>query len=302
MGYGMAMNLRSKIPKSARFILCEIDQERRNQFVEEARSKGLPAVEVVTTPVEVAQAADIILTMLPKAPQVQQVFKTPKTGFLAIDKPSAPMLFLECSTINTASSVELSKEVEASGIGRMIDSPVSGGPKASDAGTLTFMCGGPKELFEQAVPILNTMGKSDGIIHCGEQGAGLATKQLNNYLGYVGYIGLCEVMSAGLRYGLDPNTLSDVLNKSSGMNFNSLQFNPVKGVHPDAPAARDFKGGFAVELAQGVIADAVDLMGDLGIRKVLADNVNGIYREALEDPRTKGHEARSIWRFFEDNA
>lgn len=302
MGFGMAINLRSKIPSSARFILCEINSERRDQFVEEVKSRKLGGIEVVRTPKEVAERCDIIITMLPKAPHVLEVFKNTDSGFLAIDKPSKLKLFLECSSIDTASSVELSKEVEASNIGRMVDAPVSGGPQGSDSGTLTFMCGGPKDLFEQAVPVLGTMGKDDGIIHCGEQGAGLATKQLNNYLGYVGYIGLCEVMATGVKYGLDPKTLSDVINKSSGMNWNSMHMNPVKGVHPNAPAARDFKGGFSIELAHGVIEDATNLMNQVGTRKVLADNVKGIYDQALEDPRTKGQEARSVWRFFEDQS
>jgi 3-hydroxyisobutyrate/3-hydroxypropionate dehydrogenase len=300
MGYGMALNLRKKIPSLSRFVLCEINKDRRDQFVQDVRSQNLGAVDVVDTPKDVAENSDIVITMLPKAPHVLEVFKNPDTGFLAIDKPSKTKLFLECSSIDTASSVELSKVVEASGIGRMIDSPVSGGPQGSDAGTLTFMCGGPEELFQQAVPILSMMGKEDAIINCGAQGAGLATKQLNNYLGYIGYVGLCEVMATGVKYGLDPKTLSDVINKSSGMNWNSMHMNPVKGVHPNAPASRDFKGGFSVELAHGVIADATNLMDQVGTRKVLANDLKGIYDEALEDPRTKGQEARSVWRFFED--
>lgn len=298
MGYGMALNLRSKIPSSSRFVLCEINESRRDQFINEASARG--KIEIAQTPREVAEQADFIITMLPKAQHVEKVFKDTQTGFLTIQRPQKPKFFLECSSIDTAASVALAKEVEASGIGRMIDAPVSGGPQGSDAGTLTFMCGGPGELFQQALPILATMGKADSIIHCGEQGAGLATKQLNNYLGYVGYLGLCEVMATGVRYGLDPKTLSEVVNKSSGMNWNSLHHNPVKGVNPNASSARDFKGGFSVELAQGVLEDATNLMNQVGTKKVFADSVLETYTRALDDPRTKGQEARSVWRFFED--
>ncbi|ETN41461.1 uncharacterized protein HMPREF1541_03397 [Cyphellophora europaea CBS 101466] len=297
MGYGMAMNLRSKIPSTSKFILCEINGTRRDQFINEASAKG--KVEVAQSPKELAQLADIIVTMLPKARHVETVFKDPNTGFLSIGKPETPKLFLECSSIDTAASVALAKEVDESGIGRMIDAPVSGGPQGSDAGTLTFMCGGPEDLFQQGLPILATMGKRDSIVHCGDQGAGLATKQLNNYLGYVGYLGLCEVMATGVKYGLDPKKLSDVINMSSGMNWNSLHHNPVKGVNPNASSAKDFKGGFSVELAQGVIEDATNLMSQVGTKKVLADSVMDVYTKALQDPRTKGQEARSVWRFFE---
>jgi 3-hydroxyisobutyrate dehydrogenase-like beta-hydroxyacid dehydrogenase len=71
------------------------------------------------------------------------------------------------------------------------------------------MVGTPNpETFELVRPILRMMGKDENIYQCGGLGAGLATKQLNNYLGYVGYLGLCEVMNAGLLYGLDPKILS----------------------------------------------------------------------------------------------
>lgn len=295
MGYGMAMNLRSKIDPSCRFLLCEINEQRRDQFVKEAKGK----VEVVYTPKEMAEQADILITMLPKAVHVKAVFTDPKTGFLSIDKPKTPKFFLDCTTIDCKSSLEMAKAVKDFGVGDFIDAPVSGGPPGADAGTLTFMCGGTQAIFDRAVPILETMGKKESIILCGEQSAGLAVKQLNNYLAYAGYVALCEVMSTGVKYGLDPKILADVLNKSSGMNWNSLNMNPVKGVQPNSSASRDFKGGFTTELAHGVIEMAANLMGEMGTRKVIADTVKGLYDEALEDPRTKGQEARSVYRFFD---
>ena len=296
MGYGMAMNLREKIPKASRFILCELNEDRRNQFVKEASSNG--AIEVASSPRGLAEQADIIITMLPKAPHVEEVFTNPETGFLAIFKPDQPKFFLECSSINTASSTAIAAQVEKSGIGKFIDAPVSGGPQGSNDGTLTFMVGGPESLFKEALPVLSLMGKPEAIIHCGGPGAGLATKQLNNYLAYVGYLGLCEVMSAGLNYGLDPKTLSDVINKSSGMNWNSLNHNPVKGVNPKASSAKDFKPGFTTELAAGVITDAVQLMDQVGSRTVLAPTVKGVFDRALISDKCKGMEARSVWKMF----
>ena len=296
MGYGMAMNLRAKISKSSNFILCEINEERRNQFVREASNIG--PIEVVSSPREVAERADIIITMLPKAPHVEEVFNNTEMGFLAISKPPKPKFFLECSSINTARSTALAAIVEQSGKGHFIDAPVSGGPAGSDSGTLTFMVGGPKDLFNQAHPILSMMGKPDAIYHCGGPGAGLATKQLNNYLAYCGFMGLCEVMSAGTKYGLDPKTLSDVLNKSSGMTWNTLNHNPVKGVNPKSSASNDFKPGFTTELAAGVISDAVALMDQVGAQTALAPVVKAVFDRALQSDKCKGMEARSVWRLF----
>jgi 3-hydroxyisobutyrate/3-hydroxypropionate dehydrogenase len=125
MGYGMAMNLRRKIPPTSKLILCEINQERREQYLREASPNGL--IEVAETPRQVAQKAEIIITMLPKAIHVNAVFKDPNTGMLAAEKPGTPISFLECSSIDTSSSVALAKEVLDSGHGRLIDAPVSGG-------------------------------------------------------------------------------------------------------------------------------------------------------------------------------
>lgn len=294
MGYGMAMNLRAKLPASSKFFLCEVNNQRRDQFINEASPNG--SVETVDSPRELAEKADVMITMLPKATHVKKVFMDPEEGFLSIPKSNKRKFFLECSSIDTASSSEVCEKVEESGIGDMVDAPVSGGPQGSDAGTLTFMVGGSEELFEKALPILRLMGKE--IFHCGAQGAGLATKQLNNYLAYVGYLGLCEVMSTGVKYGLDPKILSNVINQSSGMNWNSLHMNPVKGVNPKASSARDFKGGFAVELAAGVIADAAALMEQVGQKTVLSKTVNGVYQRALECDKTKGMESRSVWKMF----
>lgn len=296
MGYGMARNLRTKLPQSAKFVLCEIDESRREEFVKELSPKG--PIDIVDSPKEVAAKADIIITMLPRAPHVEKVFTDPHTGFLSISQPPKPRFFIECSSIDTESSTKLASTVQKSGIGSFIDAPVSGGPQGSDAGTLTFMVGGPKELFERALPVLSMMGKPESVFHCGEAGAGLATKQLNNYLAYLSYLGLCEVMSTGLNYGLDPKVLSAVINKSSGMCWNSQHHNPVKGVNPEASSARDFKGGFTTELAAGVISDAVALMEQVNTKTVLAPIVKKVFDRALVSPRCKQMEARSVWKMF----
>lgn len=297
MGRGMATNLRKKIPASSPFILCKIDVARREKFVAEAEHP----VTVVDTPKAVAEQADIIVTMLPRAPHVHDCFTNSTSGFLAASSVrDRQRLFLECSSIDTKTSTSLSALVSSTSPSwSFVDAPVSGGPAGSNAGTLTFMVGASsQELFERALPSLEMMGTRENIYHCGGPGAGLATKQLNNYLGYVGYIGLCEIMNTGLLYGLDPKTLSNVINASSGMNWNSIHHNPVKGVNPKASSANDFKGGFTTELAGGVIDDAVALMEEVGAKTVLADATQEVFVRARQDQRCRGQEARSVWRLF----
>ncbi|KIW94004.1 uncharacterized protein Z519_05320 [Cladophialophora bantiana CBS 173.52] len=299
MGYGMAMNLRAKIPQTAGFVLCEINEARREQFLQECKA----SVQVAHSPREVAKKADIIITMLPRAPHVHEAFTNPETGFISgLSSSLPPRLFLECSSIDVATSTSLAQKVSSTGLALFVDAPVSGGPQGSNAGTLTFMVGTPNErIFDVVKPILGMMGNEEHIYQCGGLGAGLATKQLNNYLGYVGYLGLCEVMNAGMLYGLDPKILSNVINASSGMNWNSLHHNPVKGVNPAASSARDFKGGFTTELAGGVIDDAVALMNSVGAGTVLADPVQKVFVEARKNDKCKGMEARSVWKLFAED-
>lgn len=105
-------------------------------------------------------------------------------------------LFLETSTIEVSASSEIAALVKESGIGDIIDSPVSGGPDAAELGTLSIMAGGDFKTFQKVLPILNFMGKPENIFYCGSQGAGLATKQLNNYAANVNFLGLCEGLFA----------------------------------------------------------------------------------------------------------
>lgn len=124
---------------------------------------------------------------------VKHVFTDPTTGLLSVSAPSAQRkFFLETSTIEVRVSNEVLKEVQQSGLGDFIDCPVSGGIPAAHQGNLSFMVGGSETLYGKAKPILATMGKEENILFCGPPGAGLVTKQINNYCGNVAYIGLCE--------------------------------------------------------------------------------------------------------------
>jgi len=168
------------------------------------------------------------VTSLPHAIAVKHVFTDPSTGLLSVTAPpTRRKFFLETSTIEVRVSNEVLKEVEKSGLGDFIDCPVSGGIPAAHQGNLSFMIGGNEALYERAKPILVSMGKEENILFCGQPGAGLVTKQINNYCGNVAYIALCEGwswcnafplmigaeifrtgMNAGIKYGLDPKILA----------------------------------------------------------------------------------------------
>lgn len=236
--------------------------------------------------------------MLPKGPHVREVFTHPSNGLLSVPKSSSEKLFLECSTIDVKTSLLVGEAVQMSGLGLFADAPVSGGPNGAVAGTLTFMVGSTPELFARVTTIVRTMGKEGSIFHCGPAGAGLATKQINNYLSAVCILGTCEAMNMGTRYGLDPKVLASVINVSSGKNYNSLDQNPVKGVTPTAASAKDFEGGFSTELCKGVIDMAVDLGKQVGAKSVLSDIVQSTFDKACKNEKTRGKDCRSVYKLF----
>src|SRR4029079_2951138 len=109
-----------------------------------------------------------------------------------------------------------------------LDAPVSGGVGGAEAATLTFMCGGAKEAFDKAKPILEAMGKR--VVHCGEAGAGQAAKICNNMMLGISMIGVCEAFVLAEKLGLSHQALFDVASGSSGQSWGLLNHCPVPGL------------------------------------------------------------------------
>lgn len=247
---------------------------------------------------------DIIITMLPKGQHVRNVFMEPTTGLLSAlrdGQPRRPKLFLECSTIDVKTSLEIGEAVSKHSTADYLDAPVSGGVHGANNGTLTFMVGGPRQVFDDATTVLAYMGKAENIFHCGAAGAGLATKQINNYMSATNMIAVCEGMNMGRLYGLDPKVLAKVVNASTGMSRNSREQNPVKGISDSASAATNFEGGFSTELCHGVIEMSVGLAQQLKAKTVLSSIVDEFYRSAVMHPKCKCKDFRSIYRLFEED-
>lgn len=295
MGYRMAKNLRSELSADSALVVCEVVQSVLDKFVGE--TKGL--IRVANTPKEVSEQSDIILTMLPAGKHVKQVFTDQSNGLLSISKSSKPKLFIECSTIDVPTSLEVAEAVSQSALGSFADVPVSGGPTGAEAATLTFMAGGSTDVIGRVKPIVMTMGKT--FFHCGGAGAGLATKQINNYISGICMLGTAEAMNLGIRYGLDPKVLAGVINSSTGRSYNSIEQNPVKGISPNSSAERDFENGFSIELCKGVLHMAINLGERVGARLPLSQGLIDTYEAASMDDRCKGKDCRSVYRYVADN-
>lgn len=212
----------------------------------------------VASPAAVAQAkVEAIVTMLPAAAQVKQVYQG-KDGLLA--HVGQGVLLIDCSTIDPLTAREMATLALAQG-NPMLDAPVSGGTGGAAAGTLTFMVGGSASAFEQAGSILSAMGKN--LVHCGDSGNGQVAKIANNMLLGISMVGVAEAMALGVALGMDAKVLASIINTSSGRCWSSEINNPFPGVLENAPASRGYSGGFGTDL----------MLKDLGLATEAAKHV-----------------------------
>lgn len=153
---------------------------------------------IASTPREIGETCDVVITMLPNSPQVKEVMLG-ETGVAAYMKPGA--VFIDCSSINPVASQEIAAVLAARGV-EILDAPVSGGePKAID-GTLSFMVGGKQAVFDAYKPLLLTMGAS--AVRCGEVGAGNTTKLANQIIVACNIQALSEALMLAKKAGVDP--------------------------------------------------------------------------------------------------
>ena len=195
---------------------------------------------IADSSIEAVKDADVVITMLPSGKHVSDLYSDEFINNLKSDA-----LLIDSSTIDAVTARAVADKVRLKGCS-MIDAPVSGGTGGAQAGTLTFIVGGTKENFEKAKPVLECMGKN--IFHAGESGAGQVAKMCNNMLLAVHMIGTSEAINLGVRQGLDAKVLSEIMKKSSGGNWSLEVYNPYPGVMENAPASKDYAGGFAVDL------------------------------------------------------
>ncbi|MBB88269.1 MAG: 3-hydroxyisobutyrate dehydrogenase [Xanthomonadales bacterium] len=197
---------------------------------------------VATSAAEAAGGADIVFSMLPSGAVVEAVYLG-DDGLLA-SLPSTTLV-IDSSTIAAESARTVWAAADALGI-RMIDAPVSGGVAAATAGTLTFICGGREADIDAARPVLEAMGKN--VLRAGDSGAGQVAKICNNMLLAVHMIGTAEALALGDAHGVDPAVLSEIMLASSGRNWSLEVYNPWPGVMENAPASKEYQGGFMVDL------------------------------------------------------
>ncbi len=150
-----------------------------------------------TSPREVAAQCEVLVTMLPNSPDVEQV-ALGKDGI--IEGARRGLIYVDMSTISPIVSQKVGKALAASGV-TMLDAPVSGGEKGAIDATLSIMVGGDKAVFDAVLPIFKAMGRT--ITHLGPLGFGGFTKLANQIIVAGNLTALAEALTLAKKAGLD---------------------------------------------------------------------------------------------------
>jgi 3-hydroxyisobutyrate dehydrogenase-like beta-hydroxyacid dehydrogenase len=201
MGAPMARNL---LEAGFEVAVYTRTSEKVERFVAEHGGRA------ADTPTEAAEGAEAFVTMVPDAPQVEEVLFGSNGAAGALDQGA---LVVDMSTISPTASKELAERLAEQGL-TFVEAPVSGSkPKAED-GTLTIMAGGEPESFERALLLLEAMGER--IVHVGPVGHGQMAKLLTNTMGAVNAAALAEVVHTAKAAGLDRDAFLEVAAGSAG--------------------------------------------------------------------------------------
>ncbi len=242
MGRPMALNL---LRAGYSLVVHNRTREKESELV----SEGARAAD---SPLEVAGASDIVITMLPDSPDVEQVYLG-EDGVIAGAR--AGQLLIDMSSVAPAVAVAVAEAASRAGA-EALDAPVSGGDVGAREGTLSIMVGGSEEAFERAKPLFDVLGKT--IVHMGGAGAGQTAKACNQILVAVTIEAVSEALVLASKAGVDPDRLIEVL--SGG-----LAGNKVMEVRRRNFLEHDFTPGFKLELHHKDLGIALRTARELGV-------------------------------------
>lgn len=225
MGLPMAKNL---MKAGHRLMVYDINKER----VEELTVLGAKAAANIQ---EIGASCQTVLTMVPDSPQVREVVLG-EGGLIETLRPGS--VVIDMSSIDPMASREVAAALKAKGVD-MLDAPVSGGePKAID-GTLAFMVGGDKAVFDRYLPLLRAMGAS--VTYCGGIGAGNVTKLCNQIIVAVNIAAVSEALVLGQMAGVSPEVIFQAIR--GGLAGSTVMENKAPMM-----IGRNFQPGFRIDL------------------------------------------------------
>jgi 2-hydroxy-3-oxopropionate reductase len=218
---------------------------------------GAAGAELATAPREVAERADVTITMLSDSPDVEEVYRG-SDGVLAglgSGREGRDPILIDMSTIQPSVARELAAAAAERGAA-MLDAPVSGGDVGAIEGTLSIMVGGDAAALARACPVLEALGTT--ITHCGASGAGQVVKACNQVVVALTLEALGEALVLGSKAGVDPAVIVEAL--SGG-----LAASRVLAVRGPKLLARDFAPGFKLDLHAKDLAIVLATARQLGV-------------------------------------
>lgn len=275
MGKPMSKNL---IKAGYSLVVYDINPDAMEEVAKCGAEKG-------TSPKDVAEKCDIVITMLPNSPHVKQVVLG-ENGVLEGARPG--MILIDSSSIAPLVSKEIAEKVKEKGV-LMLDAPVSGGePKAID-GTLSFMVGGDEEVFAKVEDILKAMGSS--VVLVGEIGSGNVTKLANQIIVALNIAAMSEAFVLATKAGVDPEKVYKAIR-------GGLAGSTVLDAKVPMVLARNFKPGFRIDLHIKDLMNALDTGHGVGVPLPLTSQVMEILQALKADQKEK-QDHSGIVQFYE---
>lgn len=258
MGKPMAINL---IKSGYQMVVYDV----RVEPVKELAALGASSSESVQ---EIGATCDIVMTSLPHPKISEEVWVGPQ-GILSEAKPNS--IFVELSTVPPALVQRIAQLAVSKSIA-VLDAAVAGGVTRAAKGTLTIMVGGEKEAFQKIESIFRIIGKN--VFHVGKVGSGMVVKLVNNAMAHVNVIAIIEGMAMGVKAGVTPQMLYEVISKSSG---DSYQFR-------DRLGGRILKGNFEPGMRLALVHKdsvlACELGRELGVPLFVTSAAHSVYEWA----------------------
>ena len=224
MGKPMALNL-----VKAGYSLVVSDKNRASDELAEAGATVLSGNK------EIAEQCDIIITMLPDSPEVEEVVLGEGGVIEGIKEGS---LFIDMSTIAPSTAKSVYEKMQEKGV-EALDAPVSGGQVGAESGTVSFMVGGSEKAFQRALPLLEVMGKN--VVRIGEAGAGQTTKACNQIIVGMTIQAVAEAFTLAKKAGIDLGKMREAL-------LGGFAQSRILDLHGQRIIDQNFDPGFKIKL------------------------------------------------------
>jgi len=237
--------------------------------VSEARAAAAAkdGVTISKSPAAVAGVADVVMSSLPNPPAVREAYLGADGAVSAL---RAGTILVDMSTIDPNTWRDVADAAAARGA-ESLGAPVSGGPADAGSGRLVFLVGGDAAVIDRCRPILEALGTE--VHHLGPLGSGYIVKLVNNVMSMCNVAVAAEAMVLGVRAGMDPQRLFDVLSTSGGRSHHFLKRFPNV-------LAGDFTPHFSIALSRKDLSLALKMAEGLGVPMLATSTVRQIYEAA----------------------